>query len=439
MTSPFLRILASFALAALPLAAGAEDVPSRPEIGAPQLAALGRNAVGTEHLVVTGADRLDPSATLTLGREARAMRRLGLRVWYPALPTPRARPVVYEAIAAGEPGHPDARFTVPGLAIAGARPAGRGFPIVLLSHGWGNNPAMLTWLGENLASKGYVVVAPEHRDPYGNALLRASGLLSRPLDIMLALGRVKAGVLGPKADPSRIALVGYSYGGYGVLTVGGARLAADSPALSAFPADVRNAFAQGGASAGELADPAVKAVVAIAPAGGAPGYPWGQSGLEGIRAPLLVLAGTADATVGYTKGPAEIFSRARMADRYLLAFSNAGHGIGTNPAPAAMRSRLWDFDWFEDPVWRKQRINAIATHFITAFLDRNLKGNEQSGAYFAVPSESSDADGWNGPDTPWDAVSKGGDNPTWLGFVRGHQRGLILRHLNSGAADRAVQ
>jgi hypothetical protein len=34
---------------------------------------------------------------------------------------------------------------------------------------------------------------------------------------------------------------------------------------------------------------------------------------------------------------------------------------------------LWDQDWFEDPVWRKDRINAINAHCISAFLDRYVK------------------------------------------------------------------
>jgi len=50
-----------------------------------------------------------------------------------------------------------------------------------------------------------------------------------------------------------------------------------------------------------------------------------------------------------------------------------------------MRSRLWDQDWFEDPVWRKDRINSINAHFITAFLDRHVQDDvSQEG----VPEES---------------------------------------------------
>lgn len=421
-------------LAGLLMAAGGEEIPSRPEIGAPELAVLGPLAVGTRTIEVTGPNRLDAAATLREGRASYATRTLRLRIWYPAQARRGARAVVYQASASGEPGHPDARFTVPGLAIPNAPPSGAGRPVVVLSHGWGNDPAMMTWLGENLASKGYVIVAPEHRDPYADAAMRPAGLLARPLDIRLVLDQIHHGLLGKLADQSRIALAGYSYGGYGVLTVSGATLDSNSQAMQAYPEAVRKQFGANGSSAKALVDPSVRAVIAIAPAGGAPGQPWGQSGLAGVRAPLLVIAGTADATVGYTNGPEATFKAARNADRYLLAFVGAGHSIGTNPAPAQMRMRLWDFDWFEDPVWRKQRINAISLHFISAFLDWHLKGQDARKAYFAVPGESSDDDRWLGEDQSYAAVSRGGVNPTWLGFVRGHQRGLILKHVAAESA-----
>ncbi len=46
-----------------------------------------------------------------------------------------------------------------------------------------------------------------------------------------------------------------------------------------------------------------------------------------------------------------------------------------------MRQRFWDMDWFEDAVWRKDRLLPIQTHFITAFLDRYVKGETGMDAY----------------------------------------------------------
>ncbi|MFZ8305244.1 hypothetical protein ACO1K3_14010, partial [Staphylococcus aureus] len=83
-----------------------------------------------------------------------------------------------------------------------------------------------SWLGENLASKGYVVVTPAFRDPpisLRTAAARAGPIARRPLDIAFVTGeaqrRARAGEgIFASADAARTALIGYSMGGYGVLT-----------------------------------------------------------------------------------------------------------------------------------------------------------------------------------------------------------------------------
>jgi len=50
-------------------------------------------------------------------------------------------------------------------------------------------------------------------------------------------------------------------------------------------------------------------------------------------------------------------------------------------------------------VWRKDRIGAINQHFITAFLDLYLKGDETRRNYLHVPVEKSNDGIW--PDTVW--------------------------------------
>ena len=40
-------------------------------------------------------------------------------------------------------------------------------------------------------------------------------------------------------------------------------------------------------------------------------------------------------------------------------------------------------EFFDEPVWRKDRITAINQHFVTAFLDLNLKGDEKPASLFA--------------------------------------------------------
>lgn len=416
-------------LAALTLG-GAAPPPSVPEPGAPELAALGPDGVGVTSRVVVDRGQLDPVASLRQRHKVLADRELPLRIWYPAHVVQGDFRVTYHATLESEPPRRPAPFTVPGIAVEDAPPLTGAHPVVVLSHGYNNDPAMQAWLAENLASKGYVVVGVMHRDPpITDTALTPATLLRRPLDIVFVLRRIRAGLLGTMADTARIALAGYSYGGYGVMQVAGGRLDPASPMVGLLPPDLVKAYAGQGTKAETLNDLGVRAVVAIAPAGGVPWSVWGGTGLDGVRAPLLVIAATADRRVGWEQGPRAVFEAARHADRTLLAFKGAGHAIGTVPAPDEMRGNVWDYDWFEDRVWRKARINAIANHFITAFLDLHLKGDASRAAYFAVPSDESDGAAWQGPAAPYGAVSAGGANPTWKGFVRDHQDGLILRHL----------
>ena len=118
-----------------------------------------------------------------------------------------------------------------------------------------------------------------------------------------------------------------------------------------------------------------------------------------------------DRTVDYATGARAIFDMASDAHRYLLTFKGGGHAIGLSPVPDSMRQRLWDQDWFEDPVWRKERISAINAHFITAFLDRYVKGDQSRAAYLNVAVTESSAGVWPAA-TPALAYFPGGTNGT---------------------------
>lgn len=426
-TSPVLQCIAAFSAVVVLTAA---TPPSVPEIGAPALAALGPDGAGVMERTVVDSGAVDPLGSLAQGKLVRADRTLPLVIWYPAQVSAKAKRATYRASLVSEPPRLPAHFTIPALAVSNAPAAGAGYPVVLLSHGYNNDPVMLSWLGENLATKGYVVVAIRHRDPaITDTAKTPATLIRRPLDITYVLRRLRAGLLGNLADTSRIALAGYSFGGYGALTVAGASIDGESPAVQRLPAALSERYTAGGVDAAMLHDSAIRAVVTIAPAGGSPWAVWGATGLGKIHAPLLVIVGTADRTVGYDPGPASIFRDAAGADRYLLALKGAGHAIGTNPPPAEMRGNLWDFDWFEDRLWRKERVNAVALHFITAFLDLNLKNHMSRADYLTVPSENSDGAKWDGKAAGYTAVSEGGANPTWKGFIKDHQDGLLLRHL----------
>jgi predicted dienelactone hydrolase len=408
-----------------------ERPPSVFGVDAPELARPGQFAVGVRTLSLVERDQpdllaMDPSN----GSIPKHDRKLTVDLWYPATSATNASRETYSASLPSEPPAPPANFTVPGIAVRDARPAGGGYPLVVVSHGYSNATAAMTWLTESLASKGYVVAAIRHEDPPITDLSKYPAvILRRPLDIAYVTGKLQESLAAEHLiDPAKTALVGYSIGGYGVLTAAGATLDPTGPLTKMVPGGLLMPYVRGAAESKAVTVNALKAVVAISPAGGGARAAWGVDGIKDIHAPLLLIAGDRDRTVDYTTGARAFFDGATHSTRYLLTFKQGGHSIGLNVAPAAMRGRLWDQDWFEDPVWRKERVNAINAHFITAFLDRYVKSDVSRGAYLEVPTPDSDDGVWPAQSTlPYGAYSPSDSNVTvWKGFQRSHAAGLQL-------------
>jgi predicted dienelactone hydrolase len=423
-------LCAGAALASGPARPGAP--PSQFGADAPELAKLGAFSVGVRTVALIQRNQEDVLGFNSSDRSfPRTHRNLTVDIWYPGLPAPAARPEVYTGSLPSEPPAPPASFSVAGIAVRDAPPAGRSYPLVVVSHGYSNATAAMTWLTENLASKGYVVAAIRHDDPPITDTAKLPELLvRRPLDIVFVTRALRRILTREHLiDGSRIALIGYSMGGYGVLTAAGATLDPASPAVSAVPGGLLSRYARGGARRGDAMIGGIRAVVALAPAGGNSLAAWGTRGLRDLQAPLLVIAGDADRTLEYSSGARAVFEQATSSHRYLLTFKGCGHSIGLNPAPDSMRARLWDQDWFEDPVWRKERINSISAHFISAFLDRYLKDDVSRDAYLNVSVPDSSEGLWPAPNPfPYDAYSPGTRGVTvWRGFQRNHAAGLELR------------
>ena len=414
--------LLAILLAGATAAAAGIDPPSHPAVDAPELAALGQFAIGYRTLVLVDRNAVDLVAP-------HADRRLTIDLWYPASQSRDANPVTYRGTFPQENPGPPVAYTVPGLALGNAKPAAGRYPLVIVSHGRSNTTAALSWLTENLASKGYVVAAIRHGDlPRTEAAEGPEILLRRPLDLAFVARSLQESLAREGlVDPTRTALIGYSMGGYGVLTGAGAVLDPLGGPGKWVPGGLLLPYAQGGSLQASLHVSNLKAVIAIAPWGGSVGA-WGTTGLAEISAPLLLIAGDRDHTVDYPSGARAVFDAAVHARRYLLTYKGAGHALGLGPAPPQMRSNLWDLSWFEDPLWRKERIIGINLHMITAFLDRFVKEDESRAAYLDGLAPESATGTWQAPKgTPFDARSPGTEGISlWKGFQRDYGEGLEL-------------
>ena len=413
----------------------AAEPPSRPGMDAPELARLGNFAVGVKTIVLVDRDQIDLGtfdAKTGVARETRP-RSSTVDIWYPARPRRGAATETYSASMDSEPPAPPAAFEMPGIAVRDAPSAEAGrFPLVIVAHGYGNVTVGMSWLTENLASKGYVVAAIRHEDRYldPRGLPACACCVARSTSPSSRASCSNRWRSDGSVDAGRTALIGYSMGGYGVLTAGGAVLDPASPLAGLVPGGIMQPYMRGGASSASMRAPAVKAVVAISPAGGALAA-WGANGLEGITAPLLLISGDRDLTVDYASGARAFFDQATRSNRYLLTFHNGGHALGLGPAPpgdaqdALGPGLVRGSGLAQGPAHRHQP----ALHHRVPRPPRERRTRVAALTSMGSSWSPARAHGPQPPETPWGAYSPGGEGVTlWKGFQRRHAEGLSLMH-----------
>lgn len=194
-------------------------------------------------------------------------------------------------------------------------------PLVLLSHGTGGAAPTLGWLARALAAAGYVIAAVNH---HGNTAAEPAyaleGFLAwweRPLDLKVALDRLLADPRwAARLDAGRVGAAGFSIGGTTVLATAGvrpdvARWRAGCDAKSRQPgctlppeasrwsdeearallADARRFGPTLARAAGDLREPRVRAVFALAPVLSGAVVP---ASLADVQVPVQIVSGEAD-------------------------------------------------------------------------------------------------------------------------------------------------
>lgn len=436
MRVTILAALLATALAwASPLAGGsawADRAPSVPVASAPELARLGAFSVGTCEAVWTNPGQPQVAAQMAGQAGAVADRALRVRIWHPAAPT-TAEPTTYPSAFPPMPGAPEGlAFATPAIAVDGAAVAEGRFPLIVISHGFGGRPEYMSWLGENLASKGYLVVAPDHADrPFGTPAAFEEALVHRALDqAFVAQAALADPLLSPHLDPTRIGLVGYSMGGYGALRTAGAPF--QPQVAAAVPGGAMAPLVAGGALDQGPLIPNLRGFVALAPWGGQARFGvFRPQELAQVQVPALIVAGDRDDISGYEDGVLALYEGMTRTERRLLVFENAGHTLPSVPAPDGATAVFAYEGFLEDPVWRKERAQGVMQHFITAFLDLTVKGETDRAAYLPDQGPEAAAEGvWPaGVQAPSDAVSAGQPGVTlWRGFARRTAEGLRFRY-----------
>lgn len=408
-----------------------------PRPDAPELAYRGAYKVGVRTVEVVNPDQIDILNISPENPNPRYDRPLTLEIWYPADLRRQEREVTayldHLGTGPGVPERPVTPFRFAGRAARDALPdhSGAPYPLVIVSHGYPGSRVLLSNLTENLASKGYVVVAIDHTEStHADKAGFFSTLMNRTLDINFVLDTaadmsqfgLNDSLAGMVADENT-AVIGYSMGGYGALIAAGAGLdPAFASAPFGFPGGPLVQLAAGSPEYRALLDDRIKAIVVFAPWGGTFGV-WNEDTLRGLTVPSFFIVGDQDRTAPFA-GVEWLYENAVRSDRYVLKYQGAIHEVPVNPAPPISESNYAEWLHYQEPAWDNRKLNNVNQHFVTAFLGLHLRDEPDVYEPFLDLAEPISN---NSP-------RSGRDDPNyWKGFTEYGAIGMELRHLPPAA------
>ncbi len=407
---------------------------------APELAAYGSLPVGARQIDLSDPGRIEILAIDPAAAKPDPLptydRPVAVEVWYPAAAGASGSTTLQTVARDGT-----TAVALEGRAVRDAEPDASGtvYPLVLVSHGYPGNRFLMSHLAENIASKGYVVASIDHTDStYSDKAAFGSTLVNRSLDQLFVLNEMarlsaEDGFLNGLLDADNTGLIGYSMGGYGaVITAGGGVTEASVGYAWGAPHGTLAQHQAGSETHKNLPDARIKTAVAFGPWGMNTGF-WDAEGLAGVQIPMLFIAGSQDDVSLYEKGVRAIWENTTGVDRALLTYVNGGHNSGA-PMPAPQESFRDDdalgfnvSEHYTDPVWDTARMNNIAQHFVTAWLDLELKGDGEKAGYLDLTEDSNAG--------IWSVAEDGSEKPDhnyWKGFAKGTAKGLLYERRAAG-------
>ncbi|WP_340678394.1 dienelactone hydrolase [Paraglaciecola sp.] len=418
--------------------AAAENRIDTQRSDAPELAAYGPYAIGVRTLEVLNPNQIDmlklDSSLAEPANLPRYDRPLTIEIWYPAVKDSKGLTTLDAYIRDGH-----TQVQLHGKAVRNAQPIASqpAFPLVLISHGYPGNRYLLAHLAENLASKGFVTVSIDHTDStYRTKAAFSSTLVNRPVDQLFVLEKIAqmsadtSSFLHGLVDANNSALIGYSMGGYGAVVNAGAGLteqAATSKQGAPFTTLTRHQSGKKSA-----VDSRLKTIIAFAPWGMTYGM-WNAQTLQKVTMPMLFVAGSQDDVSGYENGVRAIWQGVTNSERSLLTYDNANHNAGA-VMPAPQESYVFDpelgfnlSEHYIDAVWDNARMNNIAQHFVTAWLNKYLKHDETMNNYLDLVPNSN-----NGLWAMDDKSQAKPEHNYWPGFAKRTAKGLRFESLGKG-------
>lgn len=310
---------------------------------------------------------------------------LGGIVWYPAESGDSEKDQYI--------GPPDAPLFYAGRAAENATlaPAFNNYPLVALSHGTGGSALQMAWLGTYLAARGYIVVAVNH--PGNNAATgyTTQGFIEgweRAKDISVAISDLlKDPRFGSKIDPNRIGAAGFSYGGYTMMELAGARTdldrvlawcnekkgACNPPEMPDLMEKFQSARQQPDFqqsiqhSSDSYRDPRIRAVFAIAPAVARAFTP---EALHQVSIPVEIVVGAADPIAPPAEN-AQFFAANIPGAKLTILPGGVAHYTFLDVGTDAGRKQLPQF-FVDNPGIDREAIHQQVAEMAADFFDKEL-------------------------------------------------------------------
>ncbi len=256
-------------------------------------------------------------------------------------------------------------------------------PVLMFSHGNSGLRFQSVFLTERLATRGWLVVAPDHvyntyRDyddeRLGEVMFRRPGDIAASFDWLVNTAAGPGGPLeGCVDEAAGYAVAGHSFGGFTSAAVAGAVIdpvATESYCSSAWGwlcDEVADWAAAHPGEVADLGDPRAWASVPLAPAG----YEALIGGLGDVAIPGLLLGGSADTSTSMAAQVRPIFEAWGGRPAYLGEIADAGHYAFSNACEI-----LPFLDECEGDFIEPAEGYAIINILVTAFLGRAL-GDER--------------------------------------------------------------
>lgn len=389
---PLCMIIAFFCVVAFAVTAQEDEMAARTGLrpDAPTYGIRGPHPVGTMEMQLDNEERPLP-----------------LTIWYPALnpdglEESHTYPVIYPAVFPPLEAYGNALFEAAPDTENGP------YPLVVWSHGFSNIRAGSLYLMEHLASWGFVVIAPDHLGMTANEMANEPDTFypmyhNTPRDVSLVIDFAEAindgGILAGMIDLEHIAASGHSSGGFTALQASGAALDLDAVAVCdedpyfdcplVVGQEEEIAALYGLDSVPEdgmlptIGDDRIDVVIPLA----GDQRMFGETGLNGVTIPTLYMIGTRDG-FGLYEDSLVGFPTLGSDTAYMVVFEYADHGLfGDTCATFPAMEMFGFYDLCAEKVWDKLRAHDLINHYATAFLQWQLKGEEDASAVFSADGE----------------------------------------------------